>query len=52
VAVEGVTVARRVTCWPDVLGLGVAVKAVEEFTLATVAVTFAEVLPANLLSPP
>jgi hypothetical protein len=52
VAVDGVTVALRVTCWPIAAGLGVTVKTVVEFPLATVSVTAGEVLVANLLSPP
>ena len=52
VAVAGVTTARRVTWVPDVLGLGVAVRAVVEFALPTVSVTAVDVLVANFVSPP
>lgn len=51
VAADGVTTALRVTCWPDLLGLGVTVRAVVEFTLLTVSVTAVEGLVANWLFP-
>jgi hypothetical protein len=52
VAAPGVTVAVRVTGWPNEAGLGETVRTVVVFPLATVSITVAEVLVANLLSPP
>jgi hypothetical protein len=51
VAVEGVTVARRVTAVPAVTGLGDAVRVVVEIPFGSVTVTALEVLVANLVSP-
>ena len=54
VAVEGFTVAVKVTSWPEVEGLRLEVSVIVEFVLEerlTVCVRIAEVLPLSLLSP-
>ena len=51
-AVAGVTVACRVTCWPSRLGLGEDDRDVDEVTGPTVRIAGGvEMLVANLLSP-